>query len=133
MLFFDFWTTKTMLYLTSCDLQHCLVLLTSLISLLLFSSLSLPTSAFPFAHIVGSLTFKLPSAIWSRFGRGTKRTHAGNTVLRFRQYFREHFHICSIPTDWKMLRGLNHQPQQSTKVSCEYHSATSSRRCSYKI
>ena len=30
-------------------------------SLLLFSSLTLPTSAFPFVHIVGSLTSKLPS------------------------------------------------------------------------
>ena len=32
-------------------------------SLLLFSSLTLPTSAFPSVHIVGSLTSKLPSII----------------------------------------------------------------------
>ena len=32
-------------------------------SLLLFSSLPLPTFAFPFVHIVGSLTFKCPSII----------------------------------------------------------------------
>ena len=32
--------------------------------LLLFSSLTLPTSAFPFVHIVGSLTSKLPSIIY---------------------------------------------------------------------
>ena len=34
---------------------------TCIFSLLLFSSLTLPTSAFPFVHIVGSLTSKLPS------------------------------------------------------------------------
>ena len=33
----------------------------SFFSLLLFSSLTLPTSAFPSVHIVGSLTSKLPS------------------------------------------------------------------------
>ena len=32
-----------------------------ILSLLLFSSLTLPTSAFPSVHIVGSLTSKLPS------------------------------------------------------------------------
>ena len=37
------------------------------LSLLLFSSLTLPTSAFPSAHIVGSLTSKLPSRIVSPF------------------------------------------------------------------
>ena len=36
-------------------------------SLLLFSSLTLPTSAFPSVHIVGSLTSKLPSMIMSPF------------------------------------------------------------------
>ena len=36
-------------------------------SLLLFSSLTLPTSAFPSVHIVGSLTYKLPSIIFSCF------------------------------------------------------------------
>ena len=34
---------------------------TCIFSLLLFSSLTLPTSAFPFVHIVGSLTSKFPS------------------------------------------------------------------------
>ena len=37
-----------------------------ILSLLLFSSLTLPTSAFPSVHIVGSLTSKLPSASTAR-------------------------------------------------------------------
>ena len=40
-----------------------LLTLSLLISLLLFSSLTLPTSAFPSVHIVGGLTSKLPSII----------------------------------------------------------------------
>ena len=35
-----------------------------IIFLLPFSSLSLPTSAFPSVHFVGSLTSKLPSVMW---------------------------------------------------------------------
>ena len=38
-----------------------LFIFSELLSSLLFSSLSLPTSAFPCVHIVGSLTSKLPS------------------------------------------------------------------------
>ena len=48
------------LHLLSSDSFSSLIL-----SLLLFSSLTLPTSAFPSVHIVGSLTSKLPSVIYT--------------------------------------------------------------------
>ena len=50
-------------------------------SLLLFSSLTLPTSAFPSVHIVGSLTSKLPSMIMSPFSVACENPGRGYYII----------------------------------------------------
>ena len=62
-----------------------------LFSLLGFSSLTLPTSAFPSVHIVGSLTSKLPSI-------NTSITWCILQILIF-----QHYHKCSVSTiSWNL-------------------------------
>ena len=58
-------------------------------SLLLFSSVTLLTSAFPSVHIVGSLTSKLPSvnlylydSIWRCFSHGQRASYPSNLLKR---------------------------------------------------
>jgi hypothetical protein len=62
-----------------------LIFSSSLLFSLLFSSLTLPTSAFPSVHIVASLASKLPSAMVIYYPLTALRKHAAaETCLQFR-------------------------------------------------
>ena len=79
----------------------------SLILSLLFSSLTLPTSAFPSVHIVGSLTSKLPSIIL-RVQAGLEKLYmCGHPVLSL--------NLAQFPTLWSFVA------REETDKNCKVH------------
>ena len=103
------------LHLLSSDSFSSLILFL----LLLFSPLTLPTAAFPSVHIVGSLTSKLPSAIYSDMlqlhqklvAAGLRAKHIPKAVIRAGFLFaKDHIESCTSPAGHKL-----------GKLSCNKH------------
>ena len=95
------------LHLLSSDSFSSLILFL----LLLFSPLTLPTAAFPSVHIVGSLTSKLPSAIYSDMlqlhqklvAAGLRAKHIPKAVIRAGFLFaKDHIESCTSPAGHKL-------------------------------